>query len=78
MDEINFNKQLFGRGLANPTIPTQSKNEASPSLPRSVSHGRDQKKRPKFERRRATSEDPGARSKQLLKQNSGGPGECSN
>ena len=43
--------------------------EKSP-LPRSSS-GKDFKKRQKFERRRATSEDPGKRSQGIIKQSSG-------
>ena len=60
MDEFYFNQQGAGRAL--PINPIQSKLETSPGgLPRSVSHGKEKGKRPKFERRRATSEDPGAR-----------------
>ena len=43
--------------------------EKSP-LPRSSS-GKDLKKRQRYERRRATSEDPGKRSQEITKQNSG-------
>ena len=61
LDEIYFNQQGSNTFL-NSSI---NKMEKSP-LPRSSS-GKDFKKRQRYERRRATSEDPGKRTQGIMK-----------